>query len=192
MDLVDVWVRVRFGNRLGALHVIGVGFLGDMSGRDGTQHLDCFVGSQTEQLRSGQLFSKGMWGYFSDGPVGVGDQLTGGGTVGGKEEHGDVEAGRAGQQRRPSPHGIVRHVGEDGEKKRKWVLGDRHAVAGGVRCVRGGESTSPGDHLRLDGPQHVVGALCSPNSAIRIEVGQKSLGEVGSEKDFGGAGAGPR
>ena len=51
MDPVDVSVPVRLGHRRGAVADIGVGFHGDISGHDGTEHLDCFVGSQTEQLR---------------------------------------------------------------------------------------------------------------------------------------------
>jgi hypothetical protein len=133
-----------------------------------------------------------MRGSFSDGPVRIGDQLTGGGTVGGEEEHGDVKAGRAGQQGRPSPHGLSGQLIDDGEKKRQGILGDTNAVASGVRYLRAGKSTGPGDHLRLDGPRHVVCTFGSPNGVVSSETGQKSLGEVNGEKDFGGARAGPR
>jgi hypothetical protein len=41
---------VRIGHRLGALDATGVGFSGGVSSRDGPQHFDYFIGSETEEL----------------------------------------------------------------------------------------------------------------------------------------------
>ena len=165
-----------------------------MSGRDGTQHLGRFVGSQTEQLCSGQLFGKGMWGYVGDGPAGVGDQLTGGGTVGGEEEHGDVEAGRswpAGPTIAPwTPRAgrsrTARRSGKGFSGTRRlgswWRQASSAAASRRVRAI-----------ISASMARAMSSVLCgSPNGVVRSEVGQKSLGEVSGEKDFGGARAGPR